>query len=90
MAELTVRVIHSIPLHLGKIETIEISESGNFKGCEWRYLDDKEILVHQSKNQYGNTMTALRDGLVTVIGLPNDFTMRNIEQVRDNITVNFQ
>lgn len=35
-------------------------------------------------------MAALRDGLVTVIGLPNDFTMRKINQVREIITTHFQ
>lgn len=90
MAELTVQVIHSIPLHLGKIEAIEIGVGADFKGCEWRYLDDKVLLIHQSNNQYGNPIAALRDGLVTVIGLPNDSTMREVEQVREIITSYFQ
>ena len=90
MPEFTVQVIQSIPLHLGKVEAIEKYEGGNFSGCEWRYLDDAGVLVYQSKYKYGNAMAALRDGLVTVIGLPNDFTMRKIERVRDKIAKHFK
>lgn len=85
MSKLKVKLIHSIPLHLGKVETIEVGEGEGFRGCEWRYIDDKEVLVHQSEEQYGNPMAALRDGLVTVIGLPDEFRMRKIELVRDKI-----
>lgn len=84
------KVIHSIPLHLGKVEAIEIDKGEDFKSCEWRYLDDEGVLVYQSKNQYGNPMAAMRDGLVTVIGLPNEFRMREIERVRDKITAHFR
>lgn len=84
------KVIHSISLHLGKVEAIEIEKGEEFKSCEWRYLDDEEVLVYQSKNQYGNPMAAIRDGLVTVIGLPNEFRMREIERVRDKITAHFR
>lgn len=90
MVELTVQIIHSIPLHIGKVEAIEVGEGETFKGCEWRYLDDEGLLIHQSSNNYGNPMAALRDGLVTVIGLPNDSTMRNIEKVHKIITAHFQ
>ena len=89
MSELIIQVIHPIPLNLGKVETIEISQGKDFKGSEWRYLDDKGVMVYQSKKQYGNTMAALRDGLVTIIGLPNDSTIRNIEQVRKIINAHF-
>jgi len=84
------RVIHSISMHRGKVEAIEIYDGADLKVCEWRYLDDEGELIHQSEGQYGNTMAALRDGLVTVIGLPSEFTMCEIERVRDKITVHFR
>ncbi|MBB1333934.1 hypothetical protein [Pseudoalteromonas sp. SR41-6] len=90
MTKLNEKVIHSIPLHLGKVETIEVGEDDGFSGCEWRYIDDKGVLVYQSEGEYGNAMAALRDGLVTVIGLPNEIRMREIERVRDKITAHFR
>lgn len=84
------KVIHSIPLHLGKVETVEVSEGESFTGCEWRYIDDTGVLVHQSEDQFGNPIAALRDGLVTVIGLPNEYRMRKIERVRDKIGKHFK
>lgn len=77
-------------MNLGKVEAIEIDKGEEFKACEWRYLDDAGVVVYQSKNQYGNPMAAIRDGLVTVIGLPNEFRMREIERVRDKITAHFR
>lgn len=88
--DLQLKVIHSIPLHLGRVEAIEIVKGEEFKTCEWRHLDDAGVVVYQSKNQYGNPTAALRDGLVTVIGLPTEFTMREIERVRDKITAHFR
>ncbi|MBE0420569.1 hypothetical protein EI165_10595 [Pseudoalteromonas nigrifaciens] len=90
MSKLKVKVIHSIPLHLGKGETVEAAEGESFSGCEWRYIDDTGVLVHQSEDQYGNPMAVLRDGLVTVIGLPNEYRMRKIERVRDKIATHFK
>jgi hypothetical protein len=80
-------LIHSIPLHFGKVEAIEIVKDMEY---EWRFRDDKGLLVYQSDNRYGNPMAALRDGLVTVIGLPSDFRMREIERVREEITAYFK
>lgn len=90
MSKLKVKVIHSIPLHLGKVETIEVGEGESDHGCEWRYIDDTGVLVYQSEDQYGNPMAALRDGLVSVIGLPNECRMRKIERVRDKIATHFK
>lgn len=77
-------------MHLGKVESLEINVADNFVGCEWRYLDEKGQVIHESNNQYGNPMAALRDGLVAVIGLPNDSSMHKIAQARDIITAHFK
>lgn len=75
------RVVTNIPLNVGSIQVVELFR----ERYEWTYVNEHQKVIYQSENNYGQSYSALRDGLITVIGEPDRFRMLQLQDARKTI-----